>query len=112
STASDAAHASVATAATSSRPGADAAAWARQPDGMAWGERTTNGPVRRSDDDRVGIELEATVVDVWQHVPGEQVALGGVRVPGEDERLDPGVDQLVELAEHLVRVADDRRPGA
>ena len=47
-----------------------------------------------------------------QHVAGEQVALGGVRVAGQDERLDAGVGELVDLRQHLVGIADDRRTGA
>ena len=77
--------------------------WGRSPQGMnGWS----------ADVDRVGVELEAAVVDVGQHVAGEQVALGGVRVAGEDEGLDAGVGQLVDLGQHLVGVADDGGAGA
>ena len=51
------------------------------------------------------------MVEVEQHVAGEQVAFGLVRVAGQDERFEPGVGQLGDLRQHLVGIADDRRPG-
>ena len=47
------------------------------------------------------------MLKVRQHVPGEQVALRGVRVAGQDERLYAQLGVAAELGKHLVGVTDD-----
>src|SRR5277367_4878132 len=44
---------------------------------------------------------------MWQDVPREQVAFGGVGVAGQDEGFDAQLAVGVELAQDLVGVADD-----
>jgi len=51
------------------------------------------------------------VVEVRQHVPGEQVSLRGVRVTGQDEGFHAEVCVVAELGKHLAWVAHDGRAG-
>jgi AcrR family transcriptional regulator len=58
--------------------------------------------------DRRGVSaLQRGVVEVGQDVPGEQVAFGGVRVAGQDERLHAEAGVAAQLGEDLAGVADD-----
>ena len=52
------------------------------------------------------------MLEVRQDMAREQVGLGGVRVAGQDERLDAHRLVGAQLGEHLVRVADDRGAAA
>src|SRR6266496_1907993 len=54
---------------------------------------------------------QRAVVEVGQDVPGEQVALGGVRVTGQDERLHAEAGVAAQLSEHLAGIADDGGAG-
>ena len=49
-----------------------------------------------------------------QDVASDEIALGEVRIPGENERGDSGVANLADLGHDLVGVADDSdaRPAA
>ncbi len=52
------------------------------------------------------------MIEFWQNVAREQIGLGGVGIARQDERLDPHRAVAFELGEHLVGIADDRRPAA
>lgn len=54
---------------------------------------------------------QRAVIEMGQDVAREKVALGGMRVTGQDERLDAQIGVAAQLGQHLVRVADDRRAG-
>jgi hypothetical protein len=47
------------------------------------------------------------MIQVGQHVAGEQIEFGRVRVPGEDERIDSGPAVLFEFGQNLVGIPDD-----
>lgn len=52
------------------------------------------------------------MVKVGQHMPGEQVGFGGMRVAGQDESLHAEVSVGTDLGEHLIGITDDGRSGA
>lgn len=75
-----------------------------------------SGPAVRPDEKPAGLPRPArqqrAVVEVRQHVPREQVALGRVRIAGQDERLHAEVCVATQLGEHVIGVADDSRSRA
>src|SRR5690606_3368915 len=60
----------------------------------------------------VGVEDEWTMLQLGQHEPAEALGLLAVRIPRQDERIDPELDVALELGPHLVGVAHDRGPAA
>jgi hypothetical protein len=55
---------------------------------------------------------QRAVIQMGEDVAREQVALGGMRITGQDERLDAEIGVALQLGKHLVGIADDRRAGA
>lgn len=52
------------------------------------------------------------MVKVGQHMAGEQVGFGGVRVAGQDESVHAEVRVGADLGQHLIGIADDGRASA
>src|SRR5580700_3759184 len=61
---------------------------------------------------RPSAQRQGSVVEVRQHVPGEQVSLCGMRIAGQDEGVHAQVGVGLQFGQHLVRVADDRGTSA
>jgi hypothetical protein len=81
------------------------------------GNEPSSSPSPMRSDDRPGglrrqPRQQRAVLQVRQHVPGEQVALAGVRIARQDERLHAEVGIGPQLGEHLIGVTDDGCPCA